>query len=81
MDENRLKKIIQTLLDNSYSGITITDFVMIPTNKWCEDKSEWVPDSYGLFLGVKCNEFYPFTRDIEKFLESMIGFDCCMDVL
>jgi hypothetical protein len=81
MDENRLKKIIQTLLNNSYSGTTITEFRALPTSKWDEDKSDWVPDSYGLFLGVKCNGFYPHTRGMEDLVESVIGFETCIDIL
>lgn len=81
MDENRLKKIIQTLLDNSYSGITITEFRALPTSKWDEDNSDWIPDSYSLFLGVKGNGLYPYTRGMEELVESVIGFETCVDFL
>ena len=81
MDENRLKKIIQSVLDNSFSGTTITEFVMIPTSKWDEDNSDWIPDSYSLFLGVKGNGLYPYTRGMEELVESVIGFETCVDFL
>lgn len=79
MDQNRLKKIVQSALDVSFSDVSIVDFHVIPTHKWDENVTKWVPDSYSLFLGVKQPLKLEYQRDIEYFLESLIGFECCVD--
>ena len=79
MDENKLKKIIQSALDISFDSLTIVDFNIIPTNKWDENVTKWVPDSYSLFLGVKQPLRLEYPRDIEFFVESLLGFECCVD--
>jgi hypothetical protein len=79
MDENKLKKIIQSALDISFDSLTIVDFNVIPTNKWDENVTKWVPDSYSLFLGVKQPLRLEYPRDIEFFVESLLGFECCVD--
>ena len=79
MDENKLKKIIQSALDISFDSLTIVDFNVIPTNKWDENVTKWVPDSYSLFLGVKQSLRLEYPRDIEFFVESLFGFECCVD--
>jgi hypothetical protein len=80
MDQVRLKKIVQSALDISFSGLTIVGFNVLPTHKWDEAVSKWVPDSYSLFLWVK-QPLRPeeFPRDIEFFVESLLGFECCVD--
>jgi hypothetical protein len=79
MDQVRLKKIVQSSLDLSFSGVTLVDFVMLPVNKWDESVERWVPDSYSLFLGVKQPLRLEYPRDIEFFVESLLGFECCVD--
>jgi hypothetical protein len=79
MDENKLKKIIQSALDISFDSLTIVDFNVIPTNKWDENVTKWVPDSYSLFLGVKQSLRLDNPKDIEFFVESLFGFECCVD--
>jgi hypothetical protein len=79
MDQVRLKKIVQSALDLSFSGVSIVDFNVIPTHKWDENVTKWVPDSYSLFLGVKQPLRLEYPRDIEFFVESLLGFECCVD--
>jgi hypothetical protein len=79
MDENKLKKIIQSALDISFDSLIIVDFNVIPTHKWDENVTKWVPDSYSLFLGVKQPLRLEYPRDIEFFVESLLGFECCVD--
>jgi hypothetical protein len=79
MDQVRLKKIVQSALDLSFSGVSIVDFNVIPTHKWDENVTKCVPDSYSLFLGVKQPLRLEYPRDIEFFVESLLGFECCVD--
>jgi hypothetical protein len=83
MDQVRLKKIVQSSLDLSFSGVTLVDFVMLPVNKWDESVERWVPDSYSLFITLKRGKILNGnsynTIDIENLLQSLIGFDCCVN--
>ena len=82
MDENRLKKVVQSALDISFSGLTITEFKALETSQLTED-FEWEPFSYTLFItlsrGKTLNENYIQSGNIINFLESLIGFECCVD--
>jgi hypothetical protein len=80
MDQNKLKKMAQTLLDESYDkSFLITEFRALQTHSYDVDKGDWVPDSYSLFLMVKkikeCSEF----RSIANHIESFLGFECVVD--
>ena len=83
MDQVRLKKIVQSALDLSFSGVSIVDFNVIPTHKWDENVTKWVPDSYSLFITLKRGKILNGnsynTIDIENLLQSLIGFDCCVN--
>ena len=51
MDQDRLKKMYQNLLDESYDKRYIIDeFRALPTQVYDTEKNEWVPDSYILFV-------------------------------
>lgn len=85
MDENRLKKVAQSALDISFSGLTINEFRALQTSEMNEDYT-WKPYSYTLFITLKRGEkLYDGysktlnTLDVEKFLESLIGYECCVD--
>ena len=92
MDQNRLKKICEMALESR--GIIVTEFRALPTQMFDPEKSEWVPDSYSLFLGVK-RKLEPVLEkvggdvtyrqlssefgDLERFLETLLGFECVVD--
>lgn len=87
MDQNRLKKIIQSALEISFSSITLTinEFDMVEINELNDDQI-WEPSNYTLFIGLKRgktlnNSQTLNTIDIERFLETLIGFDCCVDFI
>jgi hypothetical protein len=92
MDQNRLRRICEMALDSR--GVIITEFRALPTQMFDPEKGKWVPDSYSLFLGVKrksepvlekvggtviyqqlSSEF----EDLERFLETLLGFECVVD--
>lgn len=91
MDENKLKKLCEEVLSISYEGVKIFEFRALPTQKFDNEKNEWVPDSLTLFIMLKKppvkydDQTYVHTEDaksyvrIEKFLESLLGFECCVD--
>jgi hypothetical protein len=92
MDQNRLKKICEMALDSR--GVIVTEFRALPTQMFDPEKGEWVPDSYSLFLGVK-RKLEPVLEkvggdatyrqvssefgDLERFLETLLGFECVVD--
>jgi hypothetical protein len=78
MDKDRLKRLCETVLETSYSGVTITEFDMTPTFKYDDELSKWVPNSFTLFIQVKTSEF---PRNIQSTLEGYIGLECCVDFL
>ncbi len=55
MDKDRLKKLCMSALDISYPSLSVSDFVVIPTFKYDEIQTDWVPDSYSLFVQMKRN--------------------------
>lgn len=81
MDKDRVKRLCETVLGISYSGATICDFDMIPTFKYDESLTKWVPDSFALFIQIKS----PLEREtyrpkfIQETLEGLLGFECCVD--
>jgi len=81
MDKNRIKKLCESVLDISFSGMTICDFDMTPTFKYDENLSKWVPDSFALFVQIKSpleRETYRPTT-VQTTLEGVLGFECCVD--
>lgn len=80
MDENRLKKIIQSALDISYNeSLEISEFRALQKHSYDNEKCEWIPDSHTLFLVVKKLKDYDDLRNISTLIESVIGFECVVD--
>lgn len=81
MDKNRIKKICESILNVSYSGVTIGDFEIVPTNKYDVELNKWVPDSHTLFIQIKrpnLTEEIISPREIERKIEGVFGFECCV---
>lgn len=81
MDKDRLKRLCKTVLETSYSGLTISEFDMTPTFKYDESLSKWVPDSFTLFIQIKSTSDSEFTRNVQSTLEGYVGLECCVDFL
>jgi hypothetical protein len=80
MDKNKLKKVVQSALDISFDeSLQISEFRALPTHTYDNEKGEWVPDSYSLFLVVKKLKDRDDLRDVSTLLESLLGFECCVD--
>lgn len=86
----KIKRLVESSLDTSFGGeILIKDLVVLPTHKFDEGVSDWVPDSYTIFLSVQDkrpdkSEFYHYVSDdprykLSNLLESLLGFECCVD--
>lgn len=78
MDKDRLKRLCETVLETSYSGVTISEFDMTPTFKYDDELSKWVPDSFTLFIQIISSEF---PGNVQSKLEGYIGLECCVDFL
>jgi hypothetical protein len=80
MNKNKLKKLCEMALETSYPSLKILDFEMVPTFKYDESQNEWIDDSFSIFIQVKMdNETLDQPKQVEGFLESLLGFDCCLD--
>jgi hypothetical protein len=80
MDQDRLKKLIQSALDTSYDeSLLITEFRALPTHSYDNEKGEWVPDSHSLFLVVKKTKDCENCKNVSRLIESVIGFECVVD--
>ena len=78
---DRIKRVVEISLNSSFGGsISISDMVILPTQKFDETTNDWVPDSFSLFLQIqKGSIILDRPRQIESFLESLLGFECCVD--
>jgi len=94
MDQNKLKRLCELALESR--NVIISEFTAIPTQKFDEENNKWVPDSYSLFLMLKRkvepnlenfdgdNTYWSIASEfsgIEYLLESLLGFECCVDVV
>lgn len=80
MDKDKLKKLCMSALDISYPSIVVSDFVVVPTFKYDETQTDWVPDSYSLFVQIrKGSVILNRPGEVESFLETLLGFECCVD--
>ena len=92
--EDKLKRLCELALESR--NVIITEFNMIPTQKFDEENNKWVPDSYSLFLMLKRkvepnlekfdgdNTYLSLASEfsgVEYLLESLLGFECCVDVV
>ena len=81
MDKDRLRKIVETSLVSHFGDdLSINDMVVLPTQKYDEGTKEWIPDSYSIFLQIqKGSVILNRPGETESFLESLLGFECCVD--
>lgn len=91
----RIKRLVETSLNTSFGGdIHISDMMILPTQKFDEMTNEWIPDSHTIFLSLKKNQPHPTqtyynhyegeansadARKVTILLESLLGFECCVD--
>ena len=77
----RIKRLVESSLDTSFGGeISIVDLVVLPTQQYSEESKDWVPNSYSLFVQIrKGSVILNQPGEVESFLESLLGFECCVD--
>ena len=78
---DRIKRVVETSLKSSFGDvISISDMVVLPTQKFDEMINDWVPDSFSLFVQIKKGSvILNRPGEMESFLESLLGFECCVD--
>jgi hypothetical protein len=78
---DRIKRLVESSLNTSFGGeITIVSLTILPTQKYNEEVSKWIPDSYSLFLQIrKGSVILDRPNQVESLLESLLGFECCVD--
>jgi hypothetical protein len=87
---SRIKELVKTSLNSSFGGgIIVKEMIVLPTQKFNEKTSGWDPDSFAVFLSIEDKrtdqpDYYHFVSDdpsvkISSFLESLLGFEVCVD--
>lgn len=79
----RIKRVVESSLDLSFGGeIRIKTMSILPTQKFLSETNDWVPDSYTLIIQIqKGSVTWDRLREVESFLECLLGFECCVDFL
>jgi hypothetical protein len=90
----RIKRLVESSLNTSFGDeLSINEVVILPTQKFDEKVNEWVPDSHTIFLSIKrktppqVQDFFNEerhgnfvdSREVTRFLEGVLGFECCVD--
>lgn len=82
MDQNRLKLICMSAMKTSFSELEIVDFEVVPTYKYNESTDSWVTDSFSMFIQMLRSDDSDVTiNDVESFLRSLFGIECCIDFI
>jgi len=78
---DRIKRLVESSLNTSFGGeIQIDNLTILPTQKYNEEINKWIPDSYSLFLQIrKGSVILDRPNQVEFLLESLLGFECCVD--
>ena len=79
----RIKRVVESSLDLSFGGeLKIKTMSILPTQKFHSETNSWVPDSYTLIIQIQRGSVTLDTlREVESFLECLLGFECCVDFL
>ena len=77
----RIKQLVESSLDTSFGGeISITEMVVLPTQKYDETTKKWVPDSHTIFVSIQKNTTdFVDIREITNLVEGVLGFEVCVD--
>lgn len=82
MDKSdRIKRLVESSLNTSFGGeISITEMVVLPTQKYDDTTKEWVPDSHTIFVSIQKNTTdFVDIREITNLVEGVLGFEVCVD--
>ena len=81
MVESRIKEICLSAMESRFPDFKVKDFEIRKTFKYENETQDWVEDSYAIFIQVDRNEDgeQPYNWDVETFLTSLFGFECCVD--
>jgi hypothetical protein len=78
-NKERLQKLYQEALDLSFSGFSISDFLVVQTYKF-DDVDKWIKDSKSVFITCKsCGNHN--LHQVCSHLEKLFGFECTLEIL
>lgn len=82
MNQDRLKPICISAMKTSFPELEMVDFVVVPTYKYDELTDSWTTDSFSMFIQIlRGNDNDVAMSDVESFLQSLFGIDCCIDFI
>jgi hypothetical protein len=81
MVANRLKKICTNAIGEKFPELKIVDFEIRKTYKYVEETENWVDDSYSIFIQLEVSYECSLQKlyHVEKYLNALFGFECCID--
>jgi len=77
---NKIEKIVNLFLEDYYGDLNVNSLVTLPKNKLNED-GNWVHESYCVFLTIKRQDNLREYKNIENMLESILGFEFCVEFI
>lgn len=85
MDQNRVKKIVQSILDTAYGDLIIREFRMMPIHDFNFDTSNFDLTSYCIMILITNKKGYNTDseaiteRIIEKTISNFMGYECSVE--
>lgn len=78
---NRIKTLVESSLNTSFGGgISISEIIVLPTQKFDDILNEWIPDSFTVFVSIQKNTTdFVDIREITNLVEGILGFEVCVD--
>ncbi len=82
----RIKRLVESSFEISYGdNLIIKEMVVIPTQKYDQNKDQWLPDSHAIFLSIENKTESIYTKsnitinEVTNFVESLLSLECCVD--
>lgn len=77
----KIEKIVKTYLNEYYSGLKLEHLKILPKKSYNDITNKWEPDSCSVFMSIKREKDLSDYKNIEYILESMFGFEFCVDFI
>lgn len=78
---DKIEKIIKLYLSEYYSDLKIDFLKVISKKSYNEDTNNWDDDSCAIFMSLKKEKDLSEYKDLEFMLESVLGFEFCVDFI
>lgn len=86
MDQNRVKKIVQSILDTAYGDLIIREFRMMPIHDFNFDSGKFELTSYCLMMSITNKKGYNTDSEairesiVENTISNFMGYECSVEI-